>query len=148
MTMDLNKMNEELRQNPFDAFMGFRLIQADEEDTILAFENKSNGWDNPNGNVYGGVLYAMAAAAMEAAGAVRGKALRTVDLGMNYLRPAFGGTTIEGHVKVLHNGRTTFVALCDLYDSEGRFLAHGKGTFVVTGPYVPGKDDDHGPDEL
>lgn len=140
MTMDIAKMNEELRRNPFDAFMGFRLIRADEDEVVLVFENQGNGWDNPNGNVYGGVLYALAASAMEIAGAVRGKEVETVDLGMNYLRPAFGGTTIEGHVKVIHNGRTTMVALCDLYDSTGRYLAHGKGTFVVTGPYSFGKD--------
>lgn len=148
MTMDLTMLNEELRRNPVDSFMDFHLLRADEEETVLLFNNLGTGWDNPNGNVYGGVLCVLAASAMEVAGAVRDKALQTVDLGMNYLRPAFGGTNIEGHVKVIHNGRTTLVALCDLYDDKGRYLAHGKGTFVVTGPYTGRKEQASGADEL
>ena len=37
---------------------------------------------------------------------------------------------------IIHNGRTTMVALCDFYDNDQRYLAHGKGTFFVTGAYV------------
>ena len=45
--------------------------------------------------MYGGVLYSMADSAMEAACAVCGKAVLTLDLGMNYLRPAFANTVIR-----------------------------------------------------
>ena len=72
---------------------------------------------------------------MEAACAVCGKAVLTLDLAMNYLRPAFANTLIRAEAKVIHNGRTTMVALCDFYDNQDRYLAHGKGTFFVTGPY-------------
>ena len=49
--------------------------------------------------MYGGVLYSMADSAMEAACAVHGKAVLTLDLGMNYLRPAFADTIIRAEDK-------------------------------------------------
>ena len=133
-----NKVNEalmeqEIQRNPFDSFMGFHVEKADEESTILTFANRGNVWNNPNETTYGGVLYAMADSSMEAACAVFGKAVLTLDLSMNYIRPAFADTLIRSEVKVLHNGRTTMVAVCDFHDADGRYLAHGKGTFFVTG---------------
>ncbi len=115
--------------------MDFHVEKAETESTILTFENKGSKWDNPNGTMYGGVLYSLADSAMEAACAVCGKAVLTLDLAMNYLRPAFANTFIRAEAKVIHNGRTTMVALCDFYDNQDRYLAHGKGTFFVTGPY-------------
>ncbi|MCI7601150.1 MAG: PaaI family thioesterase [Megasphaera sp.] len=140
--MENERLEREIRRNPFDTFMAFHVEKAEPESTILTFENKGSKWDNPNGTMYGGVLYSMADSAMEAACAVCGKAVLTLDLGMNYLRPAFANTTIRAEARVIHNGRTTMVALCDFYDNDQRYLAHGKGTFFVTGAYV--FDDERG----
>lgn len=133
--MDKDVLEQEIHKNPFDAFMNFHVEKATAEETVLLFENKGSGWDNPNGTLYGGVLYSLADSAMEAACAVCGKAVLTLDLSMNYLRPAFANTVIYAKSRVIHNGRTTMVALCDFYDNNQRYLAHGKGTFFVTGPY-------------
>ncbi|MCH4179111.1 MAG: PaaI family thioesterase [Megasphaera sp.] len=121
--------------------MDFHVRKADEMSTIFVFHNNGNTWDNPNGTLYGGVLYSMADSTMETACAIYGKAVLTLDLAMNYLRPAFADTTITAEAKVIHNGRTTMVALCDFYDDDGRYLAHGKGTFFVTGQYTFGQGD-------
>ena len=136
MDETVRQLNKALQENPFDAFMQFTVVQADADGITLVFDNAGTTWDNPNGTLYGGVLYAQAASAMEAACAVLGKDVLTLDLGMNYLRPAFRDTTIEARAKVIHNGRTTMVVLCDLYDNQNRYLAHGKGTFYVTGSFV------------
>lgn len=85
----------------------------------------------------------MSASAMETACAVYGKAVLTLDLSMNFLRPAFSNTVIRAETRVIHNGHTTMVALCDLYDNNDRYLAHGKGTFFVTGPYAFGGGEGH-----
>ena len=77
----------------------------------------------------------MADSAMETACAVAGKAVLTLDLAMNYLRPALADTVIRGKTHILHNGRTTMVVTCDFYDDGDRYLAHGKGTYFVTGAY-------------
>lgn len=141
MQYDVKAVEREVHRNPFDAYMDFHVRQADEKSTILVFHNKGNTWDNPNNTLYGGVLYSMADSVMELACAVCGKAVLTLDLSMNYLRPAFANTVIRAEAKVIHNGRTTMVALCDFYDDDDRYLAHGKGTFFVTGPYIFGQGD-------
>lgn len=143
--MDLELVNTVLAQNPYDQFMQFHAIRADEQSTVLVFRNDGKTWDNPNGTLYGGVLYSMADSAMELTCAVFGKAVLTMDLSMNYLRPAFSDSIIEAHVKLIHNGRSSMVALCDFYDDKERYLAHGKGTFFVTGPYaLPEGGEGHG----
>ncbi|WP_301859054.1 PaaI family thioesterase [uncultured Megasphaera sp.] len=141
MQADVAAVDRELHKNPFDRFMDFHIAKADEESTVLVFQNRGSSWENPNGTLYGGVLYAMADSAMEIACAVCGNAVLTLDLGMNYLRPAFSDTTIRAEVKIIHKGHTTMVALCDFYDNQERYLAHGKGTFFVTGPFVFGGED-------
>ena len=143
MEADVQALDNELQRNPFDQFMDFHVIAADKQLTVLEFQNKGTKWDNPNGTLYGGVLYSMSASAMETACAVYGKAVLTLDLSMNFLRPAFSNTVIRAETRVIHNGHTTMVALCDLYDNNDRYLAHGKGTFFVTGPYAFGGGEEH-----
>lgn len=135
MKVDTKLMEKDLQRNPFDSFMDFHLEKTDEESTILLFNNEGTSWNNPNGTTYGGVLYAMADSAMETACRVMGKAVLTLDLAMNYLSPTYPNTVVRAEARVIHNGRTTMVALCDFYDNNNRYLAHGKGTFFVTGPY-------------
>ena len=67
MKVDVQSVDREIQKNPFDSFMDFHVCKADEESTILVFENKGTSWDNPNGTMYGGVLYSMSDSAMEAA---------------------------------------------------------------------------------
>lgn len=115
--------------------MQFHVAKAEQECTVLTFENKGSKWDNnPNGTMYGGVLYSMADSAMEAACAVHGKAVLTLDLGMNYLRPAFADTIIRAEAKIIHNGRTTMVALCD-FTMMTIAIWRTARNLLVTGPY-------------
>lgn len=143
MKADVQAVDKELQKNPYDCFMGFHVSEVSEDHTVLVFVNSGTTWDNPNGTLYGGVLYSMAASAMETACSVYGKAVLTLDLSMNFLRPAFSDTVIRAEAKIIHNGHTTIVALCDLYDNNDRYLAHGKGTFFVTGPYEFGGGKQH-----
>jgi uncharacterized protein (TIGR00369 family) len=141
------EMERELQCNPYDRFMQFHVLKADEDDTELVFHNVGTKWGNPNGTLYGGVLYSMADSAMETACAVVGKAVLTLDLAMNYLRPALADTVICAKTHILHNGRTTMVVICDFYDDSDRYLAHGKGTYFVTGAYQPQADKGETADE-
>ena len=143
MKVDIDIVEKDLQKNPFDSFMGFHVEKAEDNESVLIFENKGSAWENPNGTMYGGVLYAMADSAMEVACALKGKAVLTLDLSMNYFSPTYPDTMVRAIAKVVHNGRTTMVALCDFYDNNERYLAHGKGTFFVTGEYhFPKEGDD------
>ena len=57
MEADVQALDDELQKNPFDQFMDFHVIAADKQLTVLEFQNKGTKWDNPNGTLYGGVLY-------------------------------------------------------------------------------------------
>jgi acyl-CoA thioesterase len=143
MNIDIDIVEKDLHRNPFDSYMDFRVDEAGEEQTILTFDNSGSTWENPNGTMYGGVLFAMADSAMEAACAVLGKAVLTVDISMNFLAPTHADTQVRAIAKIIHNGHTTMVGTCDFYDNNDRHLAHGEGTFYVTGPYhFPEKGDD------
>ena len=72
--VSIEQMERELQYNPYDRFMDFHVLKADEDDTELVFHNVGTKWGNPNGTLYGGVLYSMADSAMETACAVAGKA--------------------------------------------------------------------------
>lgn len=139
--MSKERLERELQRNPYDQFMGFHVLHADEDNTELVFHNVGTSWQNPNGTLYGGVLYSMADSAMEMACAAKGRAVLTLDLAMNYFRPAFSDTVIIGRTKILHNGRTTMVVTCDFYDDQDRYLAHGKGSYFVTGSYEFADDE-------
>lgn len=39
------------------------------------------------------------------------------------------------------------VVICDFYDDSDRYLAHGKGTYFVTGAYQPQADKGETADE-
>lgn len=131
MKIDIKLLNAEIQQNPFDSFMHFQVIEAEDDKLVLTFHNKGVTWNNPNQTMYGGVLYAMADSAMALACKACGKVVVTLDLAMNYLSPALQDTIIYAHVHLIHQGRTTVVGLCDFYDNNKRYLAHGRGTFFV-----------------
>ena len=135
MKVDKVLVEADLQKNPFDRFMDFHVAKAGSDCTILTFDNQGTSWDNPNDTTYGGMLYAMADSAMETACHVVGKAVLTLDLSMNYLAPTFHDTIIRAEAKVIHNGHSSMVAICDFYDNDDRYLAHGKGTYFVTGTY-------------
>lgn len=136
-----------LQQNPFDRYMDFHVAKVGEEGVVLTFNNAGDRFNNPNGTLYGGILYSLADSAMGTACTLKGKAVLTLDLSMNYFAPAHPDSLIRAVAHVLHNGRTTMAAVCDFYDEKERYLAHGKGTFFVTesiGTPVAEGDEFHG----
>lgn len=62
---------------------------------------------------------------------MKGKRVHLSDMAVNHLRPGFADMCITVEAEVIHDGRTTMLALCDFYDDKGKYLAHGKGTFLV-----------------
>ena len=121
----------DLQQSPLDRYIGFAVHEADEKKVRLRFFNEGHGWDNPNGTTCGGIFYTMAASAMKKACLIKGKRVHLSDMAVNHLRPGFADTCITAEAEVIHDGRTTMLALCDFYDDKGKYLAHGKGTFLV-----------------
>lgn len=84
-----------------------------------------------HGVVHGGILAALAdtAAAIAAYTVVpKGSELATVQLSINYLKPAPGGI-IKADARVLRKGRNFVVAECDILNPDGSMAAKALLTF-------------------
>ena len=88
---------------------------------------------NPMGTLQGGVICALADAAMGMAYATtlaEGESFATLELKTNYLRSVTDGTlTATG--RVVHRGRTIGLTTCDVVDEQGRAVAHATSTCMT-----------------
>jgi acyl-coenzyme A thioesterase PaaI-like protein len=102
---------------------------------------------NPMGTLQGGVICALADAAMGLAYAYRledGESFTTLELKTNYLRAVTHGTLtahgrtdkaygelLTAHGRVVHAGRTIGLTTCDVVDEQGRKVAHATSTCMT-----------------
>ncbi len=135
MKVDLEEVNWQLHENPFDAYMDFRIERIEEGGRAeLSFYPKKENFANGKGIMHGGGLYALADSAMGVACYSLGKPVVSLDLSLNYLAAVQVDCRILAKAAVVHNGRKTMVCTCDFYDENGRHLGYAKGTFFVIEP--------------
>ena len=122
----------EIPPPPVSELLGLRLkTYADGE---CVFEMKvAPEHANPMGTLQGGVICALADAAMGMAYATtleEGESFTTLELKTNYLRQVVDGTlTATG--RVVHSGRTIGLTTCDVVDERGRLVAHATSTCMT-----------------
>lgn len=129
------KMTELMKDNSFDALMNSEIIAVEAGKTQLKFTSRKDQHGNRRGDVHGGVLIAISDSSMGSACFSLGKAVSTLDLNGNYLRPVSLGETVIFHSEIEHNGQRTIVATCKAYNSEGKQVYTGRGTFFVLGVF-------------
>lgn len=120
---------------PFMEVLGARPTRKDKGDVAfeLVVEEKHL---RTLGIMHGGVTAAMLDTALGfAAGttAPAGHHVVTVQLSLNYIRPAWLGETLIATGEVRHAGKMTAVARGELRTSEGALVGSGTGTFM----YLP-----------
>jgi 1,4-dihydroxy-2-naphthoyl-CoA hydrolase len=84
---------------------------------------------------HGGALASLADTAMGVACASHGRRVVTLELNMNFIKPADAGTTVRAASRVLHNGRQTMVVECDVLSADNSILVKARGTFFVVGQF-------------
>jgi len=118
-------------ESQFCLDQGFTLVEVDDGRVVLACDVLARHV-NRHGNAHGGLIATMLDTAMGMATRASGTVenLGTVNLTINYLRPARGH--IAAHARVRRSGRT--LAFCDaeVLDDEGRLLATASAVFAVT----------------
>ena len=88
---------------------------------------------SPPGSVHGGILCDIADAAM---GCAYGTLLddseswTTIELKINYLRPAFPGAKLVAEGRVVNAGRTLALTECDVRNGEGKLVARALSTVM------------------
>ncbi len=121
-------------QSPLMSSMGVQVIEMDHEAMRLVmrlplqahFERRPRG----GRQFHGGILAALIDMAGDfAVGMCVGGGVPTMNLRVDYLRPAVGDH-MDAIAVVRRLGRSTAVADVDVLDPEGRLVAIGRGTFV------------------
>lgn len=117
---------------PVAELLGIRLVSVDDGEAVFAMEARPEH-ANPMGTLQGGVICALADAAMGMAYATRleeGESFTTLELKTNYLRAVTEGTlTATG--RVIHGGRTVGLTDCEVVDGQGRRIAHATSTCMT-----------------
>ena len=118
---------------PVSRLVGFRMTEAREGVVVMELEIEQPH-TSPPGSAHGGVLVDVADAAM---GCAYGTLLddaettwTTVELKVNYLRPAWPGDAIRAEGRVVHAGRTLALTECDVTNGEGKLLARASSTVM------------------
>jgi uncharacterized protein (TIGR00369 family) len=117
---------------PVSRLLGLRLVSFGEGEAVFEMEVAPEH-ANPMGTLQGGVICALADAAMGMAYASRleeGETFTTLELKTNYLRQVVDGSlTATG--RVVHAGRTIGLTTCDVVDEQGRLVAHATSTCMT-----------------
>ena len=120
---------------PVSKLVGFRMTEAGEGRVIFELEIDERH-TSPPGSAHGGVLCDVADAAM---GCAYGTLLddsetwTTVELKINYLRPAWPGARLLAEGRVVNAGRTLALTECDVRNEEGKLVARASSTVMRLG---------------
>jgi uncharacterized protein (TIGR00369 family) len=119
---------------PVSQLVGFRMTEAREGFVAMELEVEERH-TSPPGSVHGGVLCDIADAAM---GCAYGTLLddetatwTTVELKINYLRPAMPGARLRAEGRVVNVGRTLALTECDVRNEEGKLVARASSTVML-----------------
>lgn len=113
--------------------LGLELLELGDGTARFELEADPEKHGNPMGTVQGGVLVALADAAMGFAYASalgEGESFTTLELKINYLKPVWSGRLFaEG--SVLKSGRTVGLAECRITDESGSLVAYATSTCMT-----------------
>lgn len=120
-----------VKKTPFYQLLGIRLESLGEGEAVLSLQT-SKEHTNPAGLIHGGIIMALADAAMGNAIRSLGVMGVTADCSTAFPASAPLGAIIEARGKVLKQGKNLIFAEALVY-AEGRLVGHCKATFFNTG---------------
>jgi uncharacterized protein (TIGR00369 family) len=118
---------------PIAATIGMRLSEVSEGRAVFLLDARMDRHANPMGTLHGGILCDVADAAMGTACASRlgdGQSFTTLELKINFLRPAWDGT-LRAEARVVKAGRTVGLVECDVTDAQGLLVARASSTCMT-----------------
>jgi uncharacterized protein (TIGR00369 family) len=112
--------------------IGMRLASFEDGAAVVELEADASH-ANPMGTVQGGILAALADAAMGWAYMTtlgEGESYATLEIKMNYLRPVRQGH-LEARARLRHAGRTVGLLECDVVGEGGKAVAYAVSTCMT-----------------
>jgi uncharacterized protein (TIGR00369 family) len=131
-----------LAAQPFSILLGAELIRFEQGQAELRLTLKPQHMQQ-HGFAHGGVVAYMADNALTyAGGSVLGGNVLTLEIKVNYTRPAIGEALVA-RASVVSSGRTQAVCRCDVFavadDGQEKLCAAAQGTIVPVPAQKPGK---------
>ncbi|BBB91963.1 MAG TPA: PaaI family thioesterase [Methylomusa anaerophila] len=122
-------------ENPFVDLLEMKIVEVGEGKATLTMPVAANKHTNLYNTAHGGSLASLADTVMGVACATTGKKVVTLDMNLNFIRPATPPETLSAFGRVIHNGNHTLVAETDIVDSMGNLILKARATFFVVGTF-------------
>jgi uncharacterized protein (TIGR00369 family) len=136
--LTLDQVQALVSRAPYHQWLGLTVLSVS-DDGIEIQAKWRDEWvvNTERGYTHGGVLAALIDLAADWA-MVRqiGRAVPTIDLRVDYHRPAFRGDLIA-RGKVIRNGSQFATAEAQIFDLDGKLIASGRGTYFTAPPSAP-----------
>ncbi len=116
----------------FDALLALRCLRAEGGEATYQVDVDARH-HNPTGRLHGGLLSALADAAMGAAflsGLPAGATGTNLDLSMRFLRPVDAGR-LQARASTVKAGQKVTLMACDIRDDVGRLVATAQSQFLT-----------------
>lgn len=129
--MNIQEIEQKLLNGPFHQWLGLRVASAEEGELVLKATFREEWVVNPAGGyIHGGILATLVDLAADwALVAWTGKGVPTLNLHVDYHRPARGDLTVKA--RVIKRGKLASSAEAWVYDSEDRLVASGRGLYAT-----------------
>jgi uncharacterized protein (TIGR00369 family) len=136
MVIDQDELRRIVETPPLHAWLGLRLTEARAGEVVIELPYRPELLATPepeNGYVHGGILATLLDLAGDfALATLVGRGIPTIDLRVDYLRPALPGRTLVATGTVVRSGRRLGVADARVRDAEdGRELAVARGAWAT-----------------
>ncbi|WP_145002724.1 PaaI family thioesterase [Pseudomonas oryzihabitans] len=123
-----------LLKAPYHRWLGLEVLAVSADGIELTARWREDWVVNPDGGyTHGGVLAALVDLTADWALVARtGKGVPTIDLRVDYHRPARGDLRVKG--TVIKHGKLVSVAEAQVFDAEGQLVASGRGVYATPAP--------------
>ncbi|WP_314417652.1 PaaI family thioesterase [Pseudescherichia vulneris] len=131
VALSVQDVQEKLLKGPYHQWLGLE-VQAVAKGEITLTARFRDEWvvNTAGGYIHGGILAALVDLTADwALVAYTGKGVPTLDIRVDYHRPARGDLRIVG--KVIKVGKQVSSAEAWVYDSEDRLVASGRGLYAM-----------------
>jgi len=133
--IDLESLQELITRGPFNRWLNFTFLRADEEGIELEVGWREEWVVNPDRRyTHGGILAAIVDTAADYAIAANlGRPVPTISVRVDYHKAAMpGDLTARAHVVRMGSQYSTAEAY--VYDTEDKLVASGRGTYFTAPP--------------
>lgn len=128
----VEKLQDRLVANKFNAWMGLRILSLDEERIEIGMTWREEMISNPQARItHGGILGALVDVAADFMIAAKmGAPAPTVDMRVDYHKAAAPGD-LKAVGRIIRLGGTFSTAEATVFDAEGSLIASGRGVYFT-----------------